>query len=531
MKRIGICVGATKPNRVNFISNEPLRLGQFVCLSYEEEQEEKILLGMIQSIERDNPFLPETIKTPEQAQNIKKFSTGESTVKGEIHILGEIIDTGKEIFLQIPRTPPLPASEVYEAEPELLKKVFGSKSKNYIKIGKLLAEKEEVPVYINVEQIVLRHLAILAVTGAGKSNTVSVLLKNIINLGGTVVVFDFHGEYTKSKLTRNGKNVVNLIQPLINPAILRPKEFASLIGIKQTAYVQFRYFRIAFESLIEELKEEKGEDWQSYIDTQEFLDRLKETVETLGEEVEDEDGNKKKKRKVKGKIRDESLYEVLNKLEDLEIELGHIIKLGVPPLIEEIKPGMVNVFDFSELDEEVADAICANILRWSLEERKKAVRRGDSRLKHPLLIVIEEAHILAGDKRNTESKYYIARIAREGRKFGLGITVVTQRPKGLDKEILSQMNNMIILKLVEPEDQKHVQRASESLSQELMDYLPGLNPGEGIIIGNMTKIPLLVKIDKSEEKIEGNDIHVVDEWSEVLEKKEIEDPLKELENF
>ncbi|WP_457640719.1 helicase HerA domain-containing protein [Persephonella sp.] len=527
MKQVGICIGSTKPNRVNFITNQTVRIGQFVCLKYEENEESKTLLGMIHSLERSNPYLPEDIRAPEAAESIKKFSINENSIKGEIHILGEIIDLGDEILLQIPRTPPLPAAEVLEASPDLLKKVFGAKSEKFVRIGRLLAEKEEVPVYVDIEQIVLRHLAVLAVTGAGKSNTVSVLLKNIINLGGTVAVFDFHGEYLRSNLTRNGKKAINIIPPLINPAMLKPKEFASLIGIKQNAYVQFRYFRIAFEHLIAELEEEKGKDWQNYVETSDFLRRLKDTIENIGNPESDVG------QKIKGRIREDSLFEVLNKLEDVELELGHIIKLGVPPLIEKIKPGMVNVFDFSELDEDVADAIASNILRWALEERKKAVRRGNSKLPFPILVVIEEAHILAGEKRNTESKYYISRIAREGRKFGLGLAIVTQRPKGLDKEILSQMNNMIILKLVEPEDQKHVQRASEALSQELMDYLPGLNPGEGIIIGNMTKIPLLVKIDKAQEKIEGNDIDVIKEWKKVEKEKEyyIEDPLKELENL
>ncbi|WP_457643110.1 helicase HerA-like domain-containing protein [Persephonella sp.] len=528
MRQIGICIGSTRPNRVNFITDELVRVGQFVVLKYQDGNENKRLLGMIQSLERTNPYLPEDIRTKQQAEGIKKFSEREDAIRGEVHILGEIIDAGDEVILQIPRTPPLPAAEVYEADPELLKKVFGAKSKKFVRIGRLLSEKEEVPVYIDIEQVVLRHLAVLAVTGAGKSNTVSVLLKNIVNMGGTVAVFDFHGEYSKTKLTRNGKPVINHILPVINPASLKPREFASFIGIKQNATVQFRYFRIALEHLIETLRSEKaGDDWQNHIDTKTFLKRLKETLEDMSD-PESEIGQK-----VKGKVREDSLFEVLNKLEDLETELGHIIRLGVPPLIENIKPGMVNVFDFSELDEEVADAIASNVLRWALEERKKAVRQGSSKLPFPLLIVIEEAHILAGEKRNTESKYYIARIAREGRKFGLGITVVTQRPKGLDREILSQMNNMIILKLVEPEDQKHVQRASESLSQELMEYLPGLNPGEAIIIGNMTKIPLLVKIDKAGEKIEGNDIDVISQWEEILnnEKSRVDDVLSQLDNL
>lgn len=524
MKQIGFSIGITKPNRVNFITDIPVRLGQFVILQYEEDGETNNLLGMIQKLERENPFL-NNVNSVSQVEGLKEFSAPETVIKGEINILGKIVETKDEVFLQVPRTPPFPASIVYEANPELLKKIFGAKKESFVRIGTLLSEKEEVPVYIDIEQIVLRHLAILAVTGAGKSNTVSILLKNIIEKNGTTVVFDFHGEYAKTKLTRNGKSVINHIKPFINPIHLKSKEFASLIGIKQNAHVQYRYFRLALENLIENLKADIGDLWEHETDTETFLNRLKEEVENLS--IETEEGSNKKK--IKGRVRDDSLYEVLNKLEDAYIELGHIIKLGVPPLIDMIKPGYVNVFDFSELDEDVADTIASNILRWGLEERKKAVRQGDSKLPFPILIVIEEAHILAGEKINTESKYWIARIAREGRKFGIGLTIVTQRPKGLDKEILSQMNNMIILKLVEPEDQKHVQRASESLSAELMEYLPSLNPGEGIIIGNMTKIPLLVKIDRAVEKIEGNDINVIEEWANTPIKERPSNILDELD--
>ncbi len=512
MKKIGYCIGTTKPNRVLFITDEVARVGQFVILKYFEGDKEKKLLGMIQSLYRENPYLPDTTKLPKQVEGINKFSKNETALKGDINILGEIIDTGKEIFLQLPKTPPLPASEVYKADPELLKRLFGETDKKFIRIGKLLSEDEEVPVYINIEQVVLRHLAILAITGAGKSNTVSVLLKNIINLNGTVLVFDFHGEYVKSKITKNGKNRVNVIEPIINPLKLHPKEFASLVGIKSNANIQLRYFLIALDYTINQFKKDKGDDWYLYVSTGIFLNRLKESLEDLSNEEADIRAT------LKGnKIRDESLYEVLNKLEDFEKELGHIIDIHSKSIIEKLKFGYINVIDFSEIDEDIADIISSNILKTALDERKKAIRRGDTALPYPLLIVIEEAHILAGDKRNTQAKYYISRIAREGRKFGLGLVIVTQRPKGLDKEILSQMNNMIILKLVEPEDQKHVQSASESLSQELMSYLPSLNPGEAIIIGNMTKLPLLVKIDKADEKLEGHDLDVVKEWSKLKE--------------
>jgi len=502
MKKIGVCVGATKPNKVNFVSAEPLRIGQFVILEYEENGEKYKLLGMIQQLIRENLYISDG-KSFEEAEKLKRF-VHNTNIKGEIQILGKIVENQNEIFLEIQRTPPLPGSDIYEADPEILKKLFGAKNERYIKIGRLLSEKNDIPVYIDISQVALRHLAILAITGAGKSNTVGVLLKNIVNLGGTVIVFDFHGEYSKTKFTRDGKEVINQIKPIINPAKLKIDEFANLVGISSKAHVQRRYFRIAFKKLIEQLEDEKGKDWYNYIDTDDFIERFKLVLESLDESEE-----------IKG-LKKDSLYEVINKLEDTQSELGHIIKIGENHLIEKIKHGYINVIDFSEIDENVADAVASNILKVALEERKKAVRQEESKLPYPVIIVVEEAHILASDKRDTQSKYYMTRIAREGRKFGIGLTIVTQRPKGLDKEILSQMNNMIILKLVEPEDQKHVQSASEALSAELMEYLPALNPGEAIIIGNMTKLPLLIKIDKAEEKIQGNDIDIISKWKESL---------------
>ena len=90
---------------------------------------------------------------------------------------------------------------------------------------------------------------------------------------------------------------------------------------------------------------------------------------------------------------------------------------------------------------------------------------------------------------------------------------MSQSPKSLDSDALSQANNMIILRLVEPTDQSHVQRASESLSDDLIAQLPSLNIGEAIVLGLMTRIPTLVKIDEFHGKISGGDLNIVDEWS------------------
>ena len=140
---------------------------------------------------------------------------------------------------------------------------------------------------------------------------------------------------------------------------------------------------------------------------------------------------------------------------------------------------------------------------------------------------------MAPQNRKTESKLWISRIAREGRKFSVGLCMVSQSPKSLDSDALSQANNMIILRLVEPTDQSHVQRASESLSDDLIAQLPSLNIGEAIVLGLMTRIPTLVKIDEFKGKISGGDMNIVEEWSKSLKKKKeiLEEQKREYEEL
>ena len=110
---------------------------------------------------------------------------------------------------------------------------------------------------------------------------------------------------------------------------------------------------------------------------------------------------------------------------------------------------------------------------------------------------------------------------------------MSQSPKSLDSDALSQANNMIILRLVEPTDQNHVQRASESLSDDLIAQLPSLNIGEAIVLGLMTRIPTLVKVDEFQGKVSGGDLNIVEEWSRSIEnnEKDLEEQRREYEDL
>lgn len=176
-----------------------------------------------------------------------------------------------------------------------------------------------------------------------------------------------------------------------------------------------------------------------------------------------------------------------------------------------VEPGKANVLKLGSVNKEVADVVASHYLEWLLRERNRFFANGDG---YPVLVlaVIEEAHVLIPRGRSTLTKIVAARIAREGRKFRVGLCLVSQRPRNVDKDALSQTNNKIILKLVEPSDQRYVQAANETLSEEMLEMLASLDTGEAILLGMMTPIPALVKIDKADKKRAGGDIDVAGEW-------------------
>ena len=216
----------------------------------------------------------------------------------------------------------------------------------------------------------------------------------------------------------------------------------------------------------------------------------------------------------------------------IQITFYRLFDQNIGNILSGIKMGYANVLDLSQVDESVASVLVSHILRNSLNRSKNAANTGNKKelLDNSVFFILEEAHILAPNRRDSDSKRWIQRVAREGRKFGLGLCLVSQSPKTVDHDALSQMNNMIILRLVEPEDQRHVQSASESLSQDLINQLPSLNVGEAIVLGLMSRIPTLVKIDEFKGRNHGDDMDIVSHFADSLKKqeKELEDEENEL---
>ena len=488
---IGICIGETSLTHVTFISDKMPNVGKYVTMEYNGKK----VLGMIENLIMGNDSLNVDINDFKAIQKISRIGAEENYIKGKVKILGDVNDN-----LKLPRTPVLPGTEIKLADNEVLDEIF--KVKNPIKLG-CLVNQSDVEVNVEANPILSRHLAILAMTGAGKSNTVSVLIDQFLRYNLPIFVFDMHGEY-KDAVFPNGE--VNVIRPKINPHYMSFHEIKKLVNIGANSYIQERHFRRAFHEAKESLK-------NGVAQTNNFLQVMYDILENKSLE----EGS------------DKQIVDVMNKIDDAMIKYSNIFDKNIGNILSSIKKGHANVLDLSQVDESVASVLVSHILRNALQRSKDAASKGENLIENSVFFILEEAHILAPKKRETDSKKWIQRVAREGRKFGLGLCLVSQSPKTVDHDALSQMNNMIILRLVEPEDQRHVQSASESLSKDLVDQLPSLNVGEAIVLGLMSKVPTLVKIDRFKGRRHGDDMDIISHFKNSIqkEKEEIENAQQE----
>ncbi len=487
---IGRCIGETSPLFVDFISKKAPQVGEYVYLKYDG----KVVLGMIDSLLRGNVSLQDEIFDPKTIEKILK-------IEGEIdhYIKGKVKILGDKNNLEIPRIPAPPGTEVIKADKDLLREIF--ERGNGIEIGKVLTEPD-VAVKLDVNKMISRHLAILAMTGSGKSNATSIIIDQLLKIDGTIVIFDMHSEYAKTEF-KYGK--IKTLEARINPKDLSVGEFKELTRIGDNATNQEKYLRDAYDRAKEAIKE--GEVYD-------FLEKLEEEISISVANLEDED--KKRQSHI------DAATQVLFKVHDMRSKYKNILSsTNSGDIVDSIEPGKVNIIKLGSMDESSSDILVKHTLSNILERRKNALRNRDAKiLDFPVFCILEEAHMLASSHRNTKSQYIIGKIAREGRKFGVGLCLVSQSPKSLDGNALSQVNNLIIMRLVEPGDQHHVQQSSESLSQDLVDRLPALNIGEAVILGQMTKIPTMVKINKFEGETGGQDIDIVGEWARTKRERE-----------
>ncbi|HXV45586.1 MAG TPA: DUF87 domain-containing protein, partial [Nitrososphaera sp.] len=175
-KELGILIGIAKPDQVTFESKRPVSIGEYVILNYGKGE----VLGLVERSSISSDALGSSIRNYEEAHESKQVAAEnlrDKSYKGHVRILG-YLDELKKCKAILPALPPEPGTEVYEASAEDLTTIFAPTGPQWIRIGNLL-RNTAVDARVNVDKVVSRHLAVLAMTGMGKSNLVSLLAKEI----------------------------------------------------------------------------------------------------------------------------------------------------------------------------------------------------------------------------------------------------------------------------------------------------------------------------------------------------------------
>jgi len=559
--RVGIVTGEATVGSFQFYAHPEaeLRFGDFVvarlCKEARGPCNDGWVIGTIRGLKNVNWLLSEG-KSTFQSLMLDIEEYGESIGENEalivnVRVLGRVVISGERAEIAPNRVPVPNGNAVYRASSELLKAIYYG-GDGFVEVGSLLL-RDDVPIYLNADELVSRHFAVLAVTGAGKSNAVAVLISGIVeDLGGTVIVLDPHGDYVKLRLPKTGREKVKLIEAKIMPEEMDSEELADLIEVASNATIQREFLAKAWETV---KHENTGLGGRKLIEA--LRNTLSEWIANRVAEFWDEGKGAYVTEELKSE-RIETIRGIVYRIRRFLRNYGSL--LTSEDLIAQIEPGKANVIDLGPLDEGQMKVVVGKLLgkvfearvdyeqarknlirlKDELKERpssklaeevekfEKVLREIEARspaLAEPVLVVVEEAHIFAPQGEKNDAVRILSRIAREGRKFGVGLGVVSQRPNKLNEDVLSQTNTKIILRIVNPKDQDYVLKASEQLSSDLLGDIASLGKGEAVIVGQAISLPALVKIHDFKAlggDYGGEDIGVVRRWRERLEREKAE---------
>ena len=170
------------------------------------------------------------------------------------------------------------------------------------------------------------------------------------------------------------------------------------------------------------------------------------------------------------------------------------------------------MFDVSALPSEMLPTIVGTMLRVIYDMLFWGQDLPIGGRQQPLLIVIDEAHLFVPEGEDTPAHRTLSTLAKEGRKYGVGLVLVSQRPSELDSTVLSQCGSLIAMRLTNASDRGKVAATVPDDLGGLVDLLPSLRTGEGIFLGEIMPIPTRVRVRKASQKPVGDDPRLPDVW-------------------
>jgi uncharacterized protein len=423
---------------------------------------EKVKLGTILDIESHFGIVSDMHYAEDQ-----KIGSKQKLI-ASVEVFGKLED-GRLASVKRPVIPNARAKIAGEGELEKMLSFEGER----ISIGEVFGTGARA--YLKAEEYD-RHTAILASTGAGKSYTTANLIKEYAKLGLPVVIVDTHGEYPKLlEKTADGNFTIKLYTvkherrgyerlhiPLCD---LEAQDFHHFIGLTESQ-------EMALGMILEKLS--KNENYT--------IDDMKSECENLETD----------------KIHEATQQALSRKLTKLKrIGSGVFDRYGTD-INDMVEPWQVTVIDVSLASQGIRRSVISYLSRELLQARiNKVNEMGDKKLENPLLFVVEEAHNFAASNLTHSCKNQLQRISSEGRKFGIGLVVISQKPSKIDEEILSQCNSGIYMHITNPRDKDHIKKSFEVISDEIVRGMDSLDVGECIIAGALLDIPfILCKVDE-----------------------------------
>lgn len=470
----------------------------------------------------------------------------------------------------------IPPKHVSIASTEVLSEIYGDLETDTALSFGSLAQDNSVRVVIDGDRFFGKHIGVVGSTGSGKSCTVAKILQEGIKPSADqskagvlnnshIIIFDLHGEYAPAFpdarvigvndlklpywlmnseeleemfIESNEQNSHNQISQF-RQAVIENKELHAGAGAGKISYDSPVYFSL--EGVInylgnlnrEVIGKEAGEGGPKLADGTVLADRSPRYFEEKHEFVASSQAGGKKAgngpfngefdrflMRLEGRRNDKRLDFLLApkkddgneyKTEDVMALLQGITGYGD-------NKTNVTIVDLSGIPFEVLSVVVSLMTRliftfsFHLKKNRQAADR-----ELPFLLVYEEAHNYVPQSEGAKYgsvKKAIERIAKEGRKYGVSLMIVSQRPSEISETVFSQCNNFVAMRLTNPVDQRYVKRLLPDNLSAVTDSLPALERQEVILIGDAVAVPSLTKVDDIENKPDSQDIKFNTEWKQ-----------------
>jgi uncharacterized protein len=498
-RQVGIIYGNVSSTGFDIaVSDSTLKRLDYV----EVESENHRVLGQVDSVVRRSRL------SYEEALQLQGLDDGgpEDQLTASVRVIGYQDGQGR---VQTPRSPFRAGIPVTTADERLVTAILGLEQVADEGAYLGFVKGSRIPVALSMDTLAQKHLSVLAKTGAGKSYTVGVILEEFLKAKVPLVILDPHGEYGSLR----NPNMDDAELESLSRHKLRPKSFQSQIReFALDTLLNPEAERLVLEGMNLEGREivdllggklsggQVGVLYQAIKEVKEHLPAY-----TLRDIMDGVARNKAS-----------SKWNVLNALEILEAT--KVFDVRGTPVSELVAPGRCTIINLKGVSPDVQEIVVTRITGMLWEARK----RGEVPAH---ILVVEEAHNFCPERNvgNAVSGAVIRTVASEGRKFGMGLVIVSQRPAKIDKNVLSQCNTQVVLKVTNPNDLKAIVASVEGISAEVADEVQRLSVGEALVAGGGLTQPVFVSVRPRLTRHGGRSVsvlHLEEEDVEEVEERE-----------